>query len=223
MAIDDGPRNGDYVAYLEALSRRGSGPGQTLQELDSGASWRHPGAYLPEAGIDPAGRPGRRQESEPPAQPLRPDPPRPAPAATPRPAADRGWKNLPQVPPAGTDAPPKTGNAPYTPYTPRPQADAGPDAAGDTVRQGTPPTLAGQQAQRRASLGMLAVGAVIGLIGANMLLTGLAADGGDPVPGIFLLAFALIFMRGAWKQRRKAAGPLPKLPPLTTISRNPRR
>lgn len=221
MAIGDGPRNGDYVAYLEVLSRRGSGPGQTLQELDSGASWRNPGARLHEPGFDPADGPGRRQETEPPVQPAHRERQHPAPVA-PVPAAERGWNRLPHAPSAGTFPSPESGNTPYTPYTPRPRPDAGPDTGGDAAQQDTPPTLAGQQAQRRVSVGMVLVGVVIGLIGLNMLLTGLVTEAGDPVPGIFLLAFALIFLRGAWKQRRKATGPLPKLPPLTTISRHRR-
>ena len=180
MAIEGEPRNGDYAAYIEALSRRGAGPGQTLRELDSHTTSR------------------------------------------------TGWADMPtNVGKPEIYPTPGTGTAPYTPYTPAPRSAAPratPPVPGkvadrsDFGQDDGATTLSKQNERQRVSIVMLIVGGVIGLIGASMVIGGLLDQDGDVIPGLFLLVFAWIFTRGAWRQRRRASAPLAKLPPLSTIS-----
>lgn len=208
MSIEGEPRNGDYAAYIEALARRGAGPGQTLQQLDSQLSRLRDGSLRVDGFASDAGRT--------------------VPPVTPREASRSGWSDMPtQIGQPEVFPTPGSGPAPYTPYTPAPRS--APTVPGQVSRQPTDdgeedaPTLSKQNERQRVSIVMLIVGGVIGLIGASMALEGLIEPGGDVIPGLFLLVFAWIFLRGAWRQRRRASTPLAKLPPLSTISRRDRR
>ncbi|MEI2415006.1 hypothetical protein V8Z80_02385 [Orrella sp. JC864] len=205
MLRNDEPRNGDYVAYVEELARRGAAiPSQTLRELESDSSWRRA---------------------------LGPDARKPADTAIVPPGAATGWGDMPGLPPAAPDG--QAGTAARTPYTPpAPPAPAAPrgapgeqparprharaQAAGQA--QDGSQTLAGQSGRRRQGLGLLAIGAVLAALAVNMLLD----PYGDRMGGAFLLLMAFIFTRAGLKQRRKSGGQLAKLPPLSTISQRDR-
>ncbi len=222
MPLDSEPKNGDYAAYIETLSRRGASPGQTLRELDSHIGSRHgtatAAAPVPRSSSSTAGtqrsapydgKPGQHDAGYG--------------ASSER---GRGWNDMPSLPTPATQGggfgTPDAGAAPYTPYIPsaghtsnptdrreaeRQQRNAGSTAAG-------PGTLSTQSAGLMQSVFLIAAGVVAGLIGLGMILS----DLDDPVGGVFLIFMASLLIRAGRSARRKAGTRLAKLPPLSTVS-----
>lgn len=100
-----------------------------------------------------------------------------------------------------------------SPATPSPAQDAAQQA--DT-------TLAARAVRRRGALAVTLVALAIAWQAVRMLFEALRQPAFDPhelVPVAFLLIFAGMLWRAARSQRTRADQALPRLPPLTTISK----
>lgn len=215
------PKNGDYVAYIEALVNRGANsPGQVARaarkrarwsdalrpagSADDGAplSWPSDGGFATPgpggaAGLPDAGRAG--------ANPM--PPMAPSPGEQVRPA--RRAQPVAAVPRASSRGP---------------AMGAGPGGApGAAGAGGAPPTLAKAAALRKQGLAMLGVAAAMAVVAFNMMRDALARGEAfdEFLPALFFLLFAFIFMRAGLRVRRSAGAAQPALPPLSTLPRRP--
>lgn len=87
-------------------------------------------------------------------------------------------------------------------------------------------TLRQQADRRRNSTGMFIVAIVLAILGVRMLYGATQEpvfDAEDLIPGVFLLFFAFVMLRGARGLRSRPQGPGAKLPPLSTIAPQRRR
>jgi len=139
---------------------------------------------------------------------------RPA-GSTQQPEAGVSWPER-----GGLDAGPGTAPAP----APAPLAEAArtgqAEPAADPVRDGAPRTLAQAASHRKQGLVMMAVAAVLAMVGFGRLQDFTAfEDFDDLVAAAFLLVFAFIFLRGGLALRRRGQAPQP-LPPLPTTARS---
>ncbi|ALM82174.1 hypothetical protein [Bordetella sp. N] len=85
------------------------------------------------------------------------------------------------------------------------------------------PSLAARSAQRKVGTVIFVVAMLIGWHAVRLILAavqGGEVDVGELLPGVFLLAFALLVLAMSRNIRRNADRPVGKLPPLTTVSGN---
>ncbi len=207
MAIDGEPKNGDYVRYVDGLVNRGA-----------------PAPGAASARNSRAGAPG--------FEPL------PSPGEVTRQARQRAGRDRHAA--AGTGAGSgttagamrdSTQTAPRGAYPAgSPARDLAPDnGQAEAMRtgstdQGAPPSLAARAAQRRISSVVFVVALLLGWHAVRVITSAIHeqyVDTSAMMPGLFLLAFAVLMIAMSRNVRRNANRTTDgKLPPLTTVQGN---
>lgn len=189
MPLDGEPKNGDYVAYVEALVNRGaSSPGQVAPAARGRPRWTD--------ALRPAGAA---------AEPLDP---------LSWPTGDGfGAPGTDHVTPTGGQHGRKQERVSRMRDAAR---DAVADAAGPAE---APPTLAQAASRRKQGLAMIGMAALLGVVAVDMARDAAARGGSfeDFMPTLFLLVFAGIFLRAGFSSRRRGRTRQASLPPLSTV------